>query len=275
MKRILVFLLTVMILTSASCSLFDNKKKEAIAVCQQSKVQFPSEDIFTKFLFHFFVLDEDATWLDFANMLAQKEPNKKFDWTAKATDEKGVFIVSFADKEGWGHRWEVTLNQQIVKHVNSNEYLARKYGFSRMSDSEEFKISSIRIDTLRLTKGSTHEIVYAFEGTVMNNTDHTFTNAAISGELNVIFEEKTVSGISGDEDGFLTKTSKSNPWRTGEEREFKLKTNGIDAIYADYTPPYVLFEIELQAEDPIGYQFDENIAEFDLAEKWARLREKE
>jgi hypothetical protein len=272
MRSVLAILFTTTILTASSCNVLNNKEKEAIEICQKGKAQFLTEDIFTNIFLNIVGLNEDATWLDFANALAQEEPNKKYDWSAVGTDEKGVYIVSFADEKGWGHRWEVTIDQQIVKHINSNEYLVRKYGLSRMSDSEDFKITHIQTDTLLLTGGTPQEIVYKFKGTVVNNTDKTIIDADIEGELKLIFEEKTVSGGSGYQNGFRSEVSKSQPWRSGEDRDFNLRTDGIETIYADYTPPYVLFEIALTAEDPVGYEFDENLEEYDLADKWAGLR---
>ncbi len=44
-------------------------------------------------------------------------------------------MVAFTDERGWGHRWEVIIDEQIVKHINANEYLSRKYGFSRIGNS--------------------------------------------------------------------------------------------------------------------------------------------
>lgn len=270
MKKLTLILGLVVLMTACD---FLNKEKKAIEICQNSKFQVQTNNIFGSLAANMYGLNADATWLDFANMLAQKEPNKKHDWSAKETDVDGVYMVSFTDERGWGHRWEVIIDEQIVKHINANEYLSRKYGFSRIGDSGEFTISSIKTDTLKIYKkykNSTPEIIYEFRGTLINNTDKSIIDADIEGKLKLIFEEKTVEEKSSYYDGFLKKVSKSNPWKPGEEKEFKLKTDGIEIVYADYVPPYVIFEIALKAEDPVGYSFDENIKEIELVDNWKK-----
>jgi len=218
----------------------------------------------------------EQTWLEFANKIAQDDPNEKYDWTAKEATEDGVYLIGFVDKRGWGHRWEVTLEEKVVKYININDYLARKYGLKRVSGSEEFKIESIETDTLRIYKryrNSVPKIIYQFKGTVINNTDKTIIDADIKGVLNLIFKEKTVRGKSRHYHGFKPEVTKHRPWRPGEQRKFTLKTRGIETIYLDYTPPYILFEIGLEAKDPVGYQYDENITEYDLIEDWKKLSE--
>lgn len=273
MKRITTFLFLAVFISA--CGLLENKEQKAIEICKQSKVQFNTDNPFASLFLGAQGLNTDATWQDYANMIAQEQPNKKHDWTASSSDEEGIFIVAFADERGWGHRWEVALEEQVVKHINSNEYLCRKYGLSRLSGSEEFKITSTELDTLRFYKkyrSSDPTIIYEFKGSVLNNTDKVIIDADIKGELKLIFEEKTIEEESGYSDGFTQKISKSSPWKPGEVRKFKLKTDGIEALYAEYEPPYVFFEIQLNAEDPVGYSFDENIEEIELVEKWKKLK---
>ena len=85
-----------------------------------------------------------------------------------------------------------------------------------------------------------------------------------------LYDQQQYNLLQTEIQGFLKKVSKSNPWKPGEEKEFKLKTDGIEIVYADYVPPYVLFEIALKAEDPVGYNFDENIKEIELVDKWEK-----
>ena len=137
-------------------------------------------------------------------------------------------------------------------------------------DSEGFLKFILSDASDKKYKNSTPKIIYKFEGTITNNTDKSIIDADIKGKLKLIFEEKTVEGKSSYYDGFIKKVSKSRPWKPGEEKEFKLKTDGIEIVYADYVPPYVIFEIALKAEDPVGYNFDENIKEIELKEKWEK-----
>ena len=269
-KFILMFGLMLFL---SSCEYFD-KEKKAIHICQNSNFQMQTDNIFRNLFSKVFLgLNEDSTWLDFANMLAQEDPNKKYKWSAQETETQDVYIVSFTDEKGWGHRWEVTIDEQIVKYINRNEYLCRKYGLSRKSNTDDFAITDIKTDTLRFYKkykSSKPEIIYEFKGSVVNNTDKSIINAKLKGSLKLIFEAKTIEVNSGLYDGFLKKISKSRPWKPGEKRKFKIKTYGIEKVYANYIPPYVFFEIALIAEDPTGYNFDENIKEVNLKEKWEK-----
>ena len=225
-------------------------------------------------------LTADATWLDYANMLAKQELNKKQDWTAEKTKEDGIYLVAFADEKGWGHRWEVTIEQQIVKHVNSNEYLCRKYGLSRFDSDGNFQITNIKTDTIKLEKENSYysennskKIVYTLKASVINKTGKPLTSADISGKLQVIFKDKTVEGESNWESGFKTKISKANPWKPETERDFYIKTKGIEQIYLDYEPEYVFLEVNLKAEDPIGFSYDKGIEEYELKNKWKTLKQ--
>jgi len=270
-----------------ACSLFENKEKKAIEICKMTKVQFSSEDnnAFANLLLnsiggYALGLNRNATWQDFANMLAEREPNKKFEWEANKTEEEGIYLVSFRDEEGWGHRWEVALETQTVKFIALNEYLCRKYGLSRFDADENFKIVNITTNTMKIenvysyySNSYVKNIVYIFKASVINKTNKTLTDAKISGELKAVYKDKT---IIGDDDwrnsGFKSKVSKNKPWLPNTEREFYIKTKGIEEIYLNYTPEYVFLEINLIAEDPIGFSYNKNIAEFDLKDKWEKIK---
>ena len=254
----------------AACNLIENKENKAIEICQKATDNTLSSG---------FGLDAKATWLDFANMLAKNDPNKKYYWNAKSTNELNIYIVSFTDKENWGHQWEVNIEQQIVKHINVNAYLCRKYGMSRFDNDSCFEIVNKVSDTLLLeipkyySKGK--EIIYYIKASLINRTDKTFTSASILGKLNILFKDKTIIEESNWEYGFDSRITKSNPWRPGDKISFSIKTTGIEDIYMNYDPEYVYFELSLKAEDPIGFVYDKNIAEYDLKNSWNKLKNNE
>ena len=278
MKKLTMIIWLTIILTA--CNIFENKEKKAIEICQKAKVQFQTDNVWGQLGLSMYGLTADATWLDFANMLAKQDANSKQDWTAKKTKEDGIYLVSFADEKGWGHRWEVTIEQQIVKYVNTNEYLCRKYGLSRFDPDGNFQISNILTDTIKLEKENSYysennskKIVYILKASIVNKTGKPLTSADVSGKLQVIFKDKTIEGEGNGDSGFKTKISKSKPWIPDTEREFYIKTKGIDQIYLDYVPEYVFFEVNLKAEDPIGFSYDKGIAEYDLKAKWKNLKQ--
>ena len=98
------------------------------------------------------------------------------------------------------------------------------------------------------------------------------TSADVTGKLQVIFKDKTIEGEENWESGFKTKISKSNPWQPQTEKAFYIKTKGIEQIFLDYVPEYVFFEVNLKAEDPIGFTYDKGIEEYDLKNIWETLK---
>ena len=275
-KLIIIFGLTALI---TSCNLFENKEKKAIQICQKAKVQIQISNVLGQLGLAKYGLTAGSTWIDYANVLAKQNPNKKQNWTAKKTKEDGIYLVAFADEDGWGHRWEVTIEQQIVKHINSNEYLFRKYGQTRFDPEGNFKIANIVIDTIKLemdnsyySENNSKKVVYILKASVINKTGKPLTSAEVSGKLQVIFKDKTIEGESNWDTGFKNKISKLNPWKPETERDFYLKTNGIEQIYLDYEPEYVFLEVNLKAEDPVGFTYDKAIEEYDLKRKWKFLK---
>ena len=241
----------------------------AIEICKQSKIPL-SESLSMKE----YGLSPTATWLDFSNMIAQQDPNKKLNWEAEQVKDNEVYIVAFVDEKGWGQRWEVTPEQKIVKFINTNEYLSRKYGLSRKGGSTEFKVLEILLDTLMFEHWYHKQepiISYELKGKVLNNTDKVIIEAYLEGTLKLIFEEKTVNAKRSRYDGLTSRISESYPWNPGETREFKFRSYGIEIIYTDYPPAYALFEIELVASDPVGYKFNQNIEEFNMKSRWAEF----
>jgi hypothetical protein len=275
MKHSLIILIVAFTLNA--CSLFKSDEEKAIELVQQSK----STEI-----------DDNKTWLDFANERAKAEPNKKQFWKAENTDSAGVFLVSFQDDKGWGTRWEATLKEKIVKMITGNDYLCMKYNLTRFDPELLFEISNVRLDTLKVEGEKIEQgffeslfsnpkyknvVVYRFEADVTNNTDKYITDAQIKSKLKLIFEEKTIIGANSST-SFSSSISKSKPWGPGETKPISIKTKDIDKVYLNYKPPYVVFEINLEAEDPIGFSYDKNIWEVDLTNKWddftAGLKEK-
>ncbi len=146
-------------------------------------------------LFNIYGLTPNTTWLDFADIIAKREPNRKYTWQAKSTGENNVYMVSFVDENNWGQHWEVDIEQKIVRDINQNDYLSSKYGFSRMDADSLFTVGDFEENGLKkysvhilATKG----VVYVLKGTVVNNTDKEITSAQLEGTLKLIFKDKTV-----------------------------------------------------------------------------------
>jgi hypothetical protein len=253
-----------------SCSLFKSDEDKAIELVQQTQ---------TGMYF------ESKTWLDKANEDAKEDPNNKFVWEAKKTEEESVFLVSFQDTAGWGTRWEVILKQKIVKTINGNDYLSRKYNITRLDANGLFTISNTSIDTLmvdneKISQGFWADlfsspkyrkvVIYKFQAEVTNNTDKYITNVDIEGKLKLIFKEKTIVGTSGFT-SFNSSVSKDKPWIPGETITITLKTKNIDKVYLNYIPEYAIFELNLEAQDPIGFSYDKNIWEVNLTERWSNF----
>jgi hypothetical protein len=249
-------------------------KKESIELVQKANIE---ENALIN------TLEGVKTYGDLANQEAKENPNTKYKWDSEKTTESGVYLVSFTDEKGWGSRWEVNIKENIVRYINNNEYLSRKYGFTRVSQEGEFTVSeqfTLKIEKHYdyLSDKNSKVVVCEIDGSVINNTDKVITSADIEGIFMLIFKDKTVKGVSNcnglfsSDCGFTKKVSESNPWRPKESREFTIKTKGISNVYLNYQPPYVVFDIALNAKDPIGYKFNKYIYEQDLKEEWEKLR---
>ena len=147
--------------------------------------------------------------------------------------------------------------------------MSRKYGYRRLDSKENFVLSSIDIDTLRVfDKNSNGEIDYKLKCNLINKTNKVITSADINGKLKVIFKDKTITGSSTYYSGFKIPISKSRPWNPNTEREIEITTKSIERLYLNYKPEYVFFELELKASDPVGYEYNRNILEKDLLPEW-------
>ncbi|WP_370690575.1 hypothetical protein [Algoriphagus sp.] len=263
-----------------SCQFIETREKQAIDICKNSKIQFAENDIFQYFGLPVRGLSQDSKWIEFANSLAKDDPNSKYKWDAREIEDTGVFLVSFTDETNWGQNWEVSIEQQIVKHINSNEFLSRKYGFSRLDKESEFEIVELGKRTLSLQKKNSYfstedskDIVFTFNGKVINNSDKTLISSDLSGELQLIFKEKVISGSQEWKSGFKRKATKSRPWRPNETLEFSIRTSDIEEIYLQFEPEFVFFVVNLSVEDPIGFTYNKAIGEYDLMDEWKNLKE--
>jgi len=267
MKRIalLIGLATLIV----SCDLFQDKNQVAIEICQKAKVTFQNSEVETS-LFNTYGLTPNTTWLDFADIIAKREPNRKYTWQAKSTGENNVYMVSFVDENNWGQHWEVDIEQKIVKDINQNDYLSRKYGFSRMDADSLFTVRDLEENGLKIQNSyfGNRGVVYVLKGTVVNNTDKEITSAQLEGTLKLIFKDKTVEVGGNYSSGFEEGISENKPWEPHSKRVIYIKTNEIATVYLKYVPEYVIFDISLKAEDPAGYSYNKDIFEEDLLEKW-------
>lgn len=269
-----------LILLMTSCSLFNYKERQAIEICQKAKAQISSDNDLTDLFLNALIgpsgLGNNATWLDYAVDITKNDVNK-YSWKAEKTNDPDVYLVSFADEKNWGYRWEVDISQKIVKFVNADSYLSRKYGLSQFDSDGTFEIIKIIRNSLKTSKsisyysGNQMEVLYEIKASVINKSDKTFTDADISGTLQVSYKDKTVNGRSNWDSGFKIRVSNSKPWKPNEEKVFYIRTTGIESIYLDYVPEYVFFTIKIEAEDPVGFKYNKDVAEFDLKNDWSKL----
>jgi len=257
--------------------IFGNKEKSAIELCKKTEVRFESEEVWEYLEQSVTGITPNSTWLDISNIWAQQNPNAKYSWSSRKTNEKDIYLVIFSDEDGWGSNWEVNLDRRIVRHVNTNRYLSRKYEFSRLDLGFNFDVAvkSGIIDTLKLVRkknypqDETMDVVFTMEGRVTNYTGKTLNRADIIGEIEVVFKDKTITGWGS---GFDKKISKSDPWEPEETLDFHIETKGIEDIYLQYDPEYVFFTVNIMAEDPIGFKYNKAIREFDLKYQWDNLQ---
>lgn len=287
-SRLLVFVTITLLLIGC-----DRGEKQSIEIVQKSKVQIVQQEISDNPLLKLLQLklqkeitagvglDPNSTWLDFANKIAKDDPNIKYEWNATSTSEPDVYLVSFADNIGWGHRWEVNIKNSIVKHVNQNEYLSYKYGLSRLDNDTLFEVIDLSKNAIsnqyKNGKRGDKEIVYLIKGKIKNKTGKTLTSGKLKGNLKIIYKDKSVIGTSNcdfweTKCGFKRNITTNAPWKNNNAIEFSLVTEGIDDLYIDYEPEFAFFNLELQTGDPIGFTYDKAIAEYDVKKQWASFK---
>jgi len=271
----------------------DRGKKESINIVQKSQVQFVQKEIsdnpflqllqqeLQKELGAGAGLDPNSTWLDFANKIAKEDPNIKYEWDSKSTTETDVYLVSFADNIGWGHRWEVNIKDHIVKYVNQDEYLSYKYGLSQLDNDTLFEVVDLSKNAIshqyKYGKRGNKEIVYFIKGKIKNKTGKTLTSGKLKGNLKIIYKDKSVIGSSKcdfweTKCGFKRNITTNSPWKNNDAIEFSLTTEGIDDLYVEYEPEFAFFNLELQTGDPVGFTYNHAIAEFDVKKQWASFK---
>ena len=282
MKKTVV-LFMILSVGMLSCDTVDSKR--AIKICQSTKVQMNESDVLESLAFRFAFalggLSMDATWMDLVNLWAESDPNTKLKWNAMSTENKKVYIVSCADEKGWGLHWEVDVKEKIVKLVNGNEYLSRKYGLSRKDIDNMFAISDFKKNVMRIEKDNdsyasqkSNKVYYTMEASVMNKSGKNISHAELTARLQVIYKDKTINSASSWQDGFTEEISKDHPWKPNTTRKFHVKTSGVETVYLEYDPEYVFFTLDLLATDPIGFEYSKNILEYDMKSTWNRLKTK-
>lgn len=216
----------------------------------------------------------------------------QYKWTAELTEnEDGFAIVSFVDKNSFrGWHWEVDIKNKIVRFINDNILLNMKYGFTRIDRTKRFVVNEVKQDTLkhieywadrkatwadqiydtrRIIK---NKIVYYYDGSIINNSNKVITDAKISCKLYLIFNVDKILELEQHRgSGFVSAVSTSSPWRPKEVRSFKIEMEPLDDIYKEYKPSKVLFQFDLTATDPVGFEFDGTIVQKELS--WFRKQE--
>lgn len=274
MKQLLSIILVTLVLTG--CNLFESQEKKAIKIVQSAKVQLSTGNEVSNLLLSNSGIN-NATWLDFATLKAKEESNEQYEWSAKTTEELGICIVSFNNLSGMGYHWEVNIKQEIVKYINENEYLSRKYKFTRFDNDNYFQFTNITVNKLGFLNDFSNDkkVAYTIKADIINNTDKTWIASEISGKLSLVFKDKTVEGEANWESGFNSNISMNDPWEPKTKRSVYIQTKGIEDVYFDYKPEYVFFTVSLEAEDPVGFKYDKDIEEIDLRLKWHDLIKKD
>ncbi len=264
------------LLLSFLCSSCERHDDKTIQLVQSSKIQMASDLFLSGQLF---LAQNDltlnSTWSDFANLMAKRNNTKRFKWKSTQTNEKGVFIVEFADEATWGWRWEVNLNEQVVQFINDSDYLTYKHNLSRFEGTQDFEVIEINVDTFKVVNNYsifsgkyTKSIVYQLRGELLNKTDKRISSGHLTGKLKLLFKDKVISAPGNFRSNFVRKLSDTETWDPNTTREFSFETDGMDKIYLDYSPEYVIIEVGLAVQDPVGYSFDKNIIEEDIRARW-------
>jgi hypothetical protein len=106
-------------------------------------------------------------------------------------------------------------------------------------------------------------------GSIRNNTERIIYRAGVYSKLVVYFGknaryEKYSGGL-----GFNPPVTSSEPWRPGAWRDFEIVGRAFDPIYREYEPKALSGMISLEAKDPLGFNFSQEIAK--MKPRWDTL----
>jgi hypothetical protein len=106
-------------------------------------------------------------------------------------------------------------------------------------------------------------------GSLRNNSDRIIHRAGVYSKLIVYFGknarfEKFSGGL-----GFEPPVTSSNPWRPGAWRDFEIVGRTFDPIYREYDPKGLTGILSLEAKDPLGFSFAQDIAK--MKPRWDTL----
>jgi hypothetical protein len=106
-------------------------------------------------------------------------------------------------------------------------------------------------------------------GSIRNNSERIIHRAGVYSKLVVFFGknarfEKYSGGL-----GFDPPVTSSNPWRPGAWRDFEIVGRAFDPIYREYEPRAISGVLSLEAKDPLGFSFSQEIAR--MKPRWETL----
>lgn len=251
------------------CSYFLSPEEKAIEIVKNTNKEFDGEPV---------------SWEKWCIRESLKDNSQdKRSWKSKVTGLDHIYIVSFTDSIGWGAYWECNLQDSVVKYINEDDYLGLKYRILGLDIDELFSISSIRQDCVVFVREQLSQSflemlfsspkyveynVYSFSGVLENNSDKIITEVDIRARVKLVFEDKTVEVAEGKAD-LNEQISRNSPFEPSETRSLNIRTEAIDPVYFKYDPPYVLFEIFMRAEDPIGFEYKRLIWQDEISDRWA------
>ena len=262
-----IFLLLFFLLIS--CGQNKNESKEAetesksIELCKTSTIKF--KNIIETQMLSMQGLNENSTWLDYANKYAKNRSKETLKWSSNPTKESDIFLVHFKATNDEGLSWEVNLKTETVLLINDDEYLKRKYKFTRLDKEKRFTIDKIYEESYNIQG---EKLIYKLKADIRNNSNKYITSAKLRPQVIFISEGNVTSDAKFTFSFFNQDVSTKNPWGPNETRTLDIKTGGLDKILLKYKPEFVNLELELIASDPSGFMFDFNIYEKDLIKYW-------
>jgi len=200
--------------------------------------------------------------------------NIQYIWEAKLDEKNNTWIVSFVDTiQKSGFFWEADLKNNIVKLINSNWLLKKKYNLTPLRGDRLFTLQDIEIEEVIFQNTrSNNGIVYRIKGKIKNNTEKIITNCQISANLIVIYSEQKIFDQYEHSDSKFIQPTNKDPWKPGETKDFYIITTAIDEIYKDYTPEDAFCFIYIYAEDPLGFEYKNAFVERQLKKHFSELK---
>ncbi len=181
---------------------------------------------------------ESMTWKALMEMRVKMrdESLSEYKWEADRDRDglrKDEWFVSFTDTNGYGHFFVADITSNQVYHVNEDLLVSDRIGFLGETYDPSLFVEINSHGFEKCSEYGKHGFCYFVKGHATNKKD---AIVKVDGEVSIALKigDKIIKteSVNQEPDPFRT-TSQNKPWKAGEKRSFKYRSEMIPALYKD------------------------------------------